>query len=98
MSKRITIRDLQKISTEAIEALDGPTPVKSGERTVAILTPLKKANVKRLKKTLLETERLARGRNRADDDAAIQEYGDRDQTDWSFAATRASRRPSKKAR
>jgi hypothetical protein len=37
----ITIRDLRKIFGEAIGALPGPTPVKSGDRVVGLLIPLK---------------------------------------------------------
>jgi len=46
--KLARIRDLQKMSGETIAALPGPTPVKSGDRTVAILIPLKPVNMARL--------------------------------------------------
>lgn len=36
----ITMRELQKISAATIEALPHPVPIKSGDRTVAILSPL----------------------------------------------------------
>ncbi len=99
MNKRITIRDLQKISTEAIAALDGATPITSGDTTVAILTPLKKADIGALRKVLLDAERLARGRDRAADDAALRKAGiDVDETDWSFAARRPSKRKPKAAK
>lgn len=99
MTKRITIRDLQKISTEAIAALDGATPITSGDTTVAILTPLKKADIKTLRKVLLDAERLAQGRDRAADDAALRRVGIRvDETDWSFAARRPSKRRAKAAK
>lgn len=92
MNKRITIRDLQKISTETIAGLDGGTPVTSGETTVAILTPLKKANLTRLRKTLLKAERLARGRDPGAEDALLQKLGIAvDKTDWSFAARRKAK-------
>lgn len=99
MNKRITIRDLQKISTEAIAALDGATPITSGDTTVAILTPLKKADIKTLRKVLLDAERLALGRDRAADDAALRRAGIAvDETDWSFAARRPSKRKAKAAK
>jgi hypothetical protein len=41
----LSIRDLQKISADAIGALPGPTPVKSGNRTVGLLVPLKAADL-----------------------------------------------------
>jgi hypothetical protein len=39
----IGIRELQKISGEAIGALEGPTAITSGPRTVGLLIPLKSA-------------------------------------------------------
>jgi hypothetical protein len=99
MNRRISIRELQTMSTEKIEALDGGTPIKSGERTIAILTPIKRANLKRLTKTLLETERLAKKRDRAADDAALRALGIAvDKTDWSFAAMRQARRKAKRSK
>lgn len=99
MNRRITIRELQTMSTEKIEALEGGTPVKSGGRTVAILTPVKKANLKRLKKALLEAERLGKGRDRAADNAALKALGiEVDKTDWSFATVKRSRRKTKPAK
>ena len=43
-----SIRDLQKISGETIGALSGPTAVKSGNRTVGLLVPVKAADPDRL--------------------------------------------------
>lgn len=92
MNKRITIRDLQKISTETIAGLDGGTPVTSGETTVAILTPLKKANLTRLRKALLKAERLAHGRDPKAEDALLRKLGIAvDKTDWSFAGRRRTK-------
>ena len=85
----ISIRDLQKISGEAIGALPGPTPVKSGERTVGLLIPLKAADPDRLAAVLARAGRLARGRDAAADDAALAEFGDVDTVDWSVAAVKA---------
>jgi hypothetical protein len=83
----ISIRDLQKISGETISALPGPVPVKSGDRTVAILVPLKRANMDRLKATLARAEKLAKGRDPKKDDAALAAMGV-DPTNWSAAAVR----------
>lgn len=92
MNKRITIRDLQKISTETIAGLEGGTPVTSGETTVAILTPLKTANLARLRKTLLKAERLAQERDPKAEDALLRKLGITvDKTDWSFAARRKAK-------
>jgi hypothetical protein len=77
----IRIRDLQKISGEAIGALPGPTPVKSGERTVGLLIPLKSADPDRLAAVLKRAEALAKGRDAAADDSALAAFGDVDPVD-----------------
>lgn len=84
----ISIRDLQKMSGEKIEALPGPTAVKSGDRTVGLLIPLKAADPDRLAAILIRAEELAKGRVPAADDAALAEMGV-DPTDWSVEAVRA---------
>lgn len=85
----ISIRDLQKISGEAIGALPGPTPVKSGDRTVGLLIPLKAVDADRLAVVLARAERLAKRRDVAADDAALAEFGEVDPVDWSVAAVKA---------
>lgn len=84
----ISIRDLQKISGEAIGALPGPTPVKSGDRTVGLLIPLKAADSERLAAILMRAEALAKDRDAAADDAALVAFGDVDPVDWSIEAVR----------
>lgn len=91
----ISIRDLQKISGEAIGALAGPTAVKSGERTVGLLIPMKSADPDRLAAVLKRAAALARGRDAAADDAALAAFGDVDPVDWSVAAVKALTRKSK---
>lgn len=83
----ISIRDLQKMSSETIAALPGPTPVKSGDLTVAILTPLKRADIERLRAFAEQAEALAKSRDRAADDAALEREGI-DTTDWTIEAVR----------
>jgi len=85
----ISIRDLQKISGEAIGALPGPTPVKSGNRTVGLLVPLKAADPDRLAAVLTRAEALAKGRDPRADDAALARFGEVDLVDWSVEAVRA---------
>jgi hypothetical protein len=85
----ISIRDLQKLSGETIRALPGPTPVKSGDRTVGLLVPLKAADPDRLAVVLARAEALAKGRDSAADDAALAPFGDVDPVDWSVEAVRA---------
>ena len=84
----ISIRDLQKISGETIGALAGPTPVKSGDRTVGLLIPLKTADPDRLAAILARAEELAKTRDPAADTAALAAHGV-DPTDWSIEAVRA---------
>jgi hypothetical protein len=64
----ISIRDLRKLSAESIGALSGPTPVKSGDRTVALLVPLKATDPDRLAAVLIRAEALAKGRDSATND------------------------------
>jgi hypothetical protein len=85
----LSIRDLQRISSETIAALPGPTPVKSGNRTIGILVPLKAADPDRLAAVLARAEALARGRDPADDDAALSQFGEVDPVDWSAEAVRS---------
>jgi hypothetical protein len=85
----ISIRDLQKISGETIGALPGPTPVKSGGRTVGVLVPLKAADPDRLAAVLVRAEALAKGRDPAADDAALAPFGEVDPVDWSLEVVRA---------
>jgi hypothetical protein len=83
----IGIRDLQKISGETIAALAGPTAVKSGDRTVGLLIPLKAANAERLADVLARAASLAKDRDPTADAAALAELGI-DPTDWSVEAVR----------
>jgi len=85
----ISIRDLQKMSGETIGALPGPTPVKSGNRTVGLLVPLKAADPVRLASVLARAEALAKGRDPVADDAALAAFGEADPVDWSVEAVRA---------
>src|SRR5437763_13947574 len=48
----ISIRDLQKLSADTILALPGPTTIRSGNRAVGLLVPLKPPDPKRLKAAL----------------------------------------------
>jgi hypothetical protein len=85
----IGIRELQKISGEAIGALEGPTAIKSGARTVGLLIPLKSADQDRLAAVLARAQKLARSRDAARDDAALVGHGSVDPIDWSVEAVRA---------
>src|SRR5262249_262503 len=82
----IRIHDLQKLSRDAIGALPGPTAVKSGDRTVALLVPLKTADPDHLAAALARAEALGKGRDTAADDAALAAFGEVDSVDWSVEA------------
>jgi len=56
----ISIDDLRKLSAETIAALPGPTAVKSGDRTVGLLVPLRAADPDRLATVLARAEALAK--------------------------------------
>ncbi len=43
--RAISMRDLQKMSAAQIEAMPGPVPVRSGDRTLALLVPLRRPDV-----------------------------------------------------
>ena len=81
--------NLRGMSEEAIGALPGPTPVKSGERTVGLLVPLRAADPERLAAVLARAEALAKGRDSAADDVALAPFGDVDPVDWSLDAVRS---------
>ncbi len=85
----ISIRELQKLSGASIEALPGPTAVKSGNRTVGMLIPVKKTDMAKVSEALAMAEKLVIGRDRAADDAALAQFGDVDPIDWNEDAVRA---------
>jgi hypothetical protein len=87
--KHISIRELQKISGETIGALAGPTAVKSGDRTIGLLVPVRRADPERLAAALAQAEALAKNRDATADDAALAVFGDVDPVDWSVAAVDA---------
>ncbi len=92
----ISIRDLQKLSGETIGALPGPTPVKSGDRTVGLLVPLKAADPERLAAILARAVAFAKGRDASADDDALAAFGEVDPVDWSVEAVRALMSTSKR--
>ena len=59
--RRISIRDLQKMSERTIATLPGLTAIKSGDRTLALLVPLKAADPDRLAAVLARAESLGEG-------------------------------------
>jgi hypothetical protein len=83
----ISIRDLQKMSSETIAKLAGPTPVKSGDVTVAILTPMSKPDIARLRAVVEKAEALAKTRDRKADDEILIAAG-ADTTDWTIEAVK----------
>jgi hypothetical protein len=93
----LSIRDLQKISGEAIEKLPGVTAITSGGRTIALLTPVRKPDPGRLKAWVEEVEALAKDRDYDEDTRFLLENG-ADPTDWSLAALEKFKAELKKGR
>lgn len=89
----LSIRDLQKISSGTIKALDGPTAIKSGAETIGILAPLKKPDLAKLEAAMQEGRDLTAGRDAASDDAALREFGEVDPVDWTPEAVESLRKP-----
>jgi hypothetical protein len=87
----LSIRDLQKISGETIGALEGPTPVKAGERTIGVLIPLKVGDADKLMSVLKRAERLAKKRDPKQDERLLAEFGEVDPVNWSVAAVKKLR-------
>ena len=83
----LSIRDLQKISGEAISTLPGATAIKSGDRTVGLLIPIRPSDPARLRAWAEKVEALAKERDRTADDAVLREAG-ADLTDWSTEKVR----------
>lgn len=48
----VTMRELQKMSAATIKALPHAVPIKSGDETVAVLTPVRKPDPDRIKRVL----------------------------------------------
>jgi hypothetical protein len=63
--------------------------MKSSDRTVGLLLPLKASDPNRLAAVLARAKTLAKGRDAAADDAALAPFGDVDPVDWSVEAVRA---------
>ena len=81
----LSIRDLQKISGEAIEKLPGVTAITSGGRTIALLTPLRKPDPKRLRAWAEKVEAMAKERDPDEDTRFLIEIG-ADPTHWTLEA------------
>jgi hypothetical protein len=93
----LSIRDLQKISGEAIQNLPGATAITSGGRTIALLTPLKKANLERLRAWVEKVEAMAKERDPAEDERFLRGVG-ADTTNWTIEAIEALKAEAKKER
>jgi hypothetical protein len=91
----LSIRDLQKISGDAISNLPNATAIKSGGRTVGLLVPLRKPDAGRLQAWAEKMEALAKARDPAEDDRILKEAG-ADPTDWSIEAVREFKAEAKR--
>ena len=56
LTTAVTMRELQKMSAATIRALPHSVPIKSGDETVAILTPLKKPDPAQVDEVLRRIE------------------------------------------
>ena len=86
--RHLSIRDLQKITADAITSLQCATPIKSGNETVGLLVPFRKPDperARRLAAWAAEVEALAKERDRELDDQVLREAG-ADLTDWTVEA------------
>jgi hypothetical protein len=70
----ISMRELQKISAQTIEALRHPVPIKSGDRTVAILSPLPKRIPPEGMAEVMEAIRKAAATRSKEADARLAAY------------------------
>jgi len=52
----VTMRELQKMSAGAIQALPHPVPIKSGSATVGLLVPIKKPDTARISDALKRSD------------------------------------------
>lgn len=68
----ISMRELQKLSAGAIEALPDVTPVRNGERTVALLVPIRLAPADRVAGVLARNTAI-RDAWTADEAAAVRD-------------------------
>jgi hypothetical protein len=82
----LSIRDLQKISSEKIAALAGPTQIKVGDRPIALLIPLKVADLAKAEAALRRAEELAKERDPEEDRRILAEFGYDDPFRWTIEA------------
>jgi hypothetical protein len=59
----ISMRELQKMSAASLQALPHPLPVKTGEMTVAVLMPVRKAPDELVKQVLARIDAMAAKRS-----------------------------------
>jgi hypothetical protein len=59
----ITMRELQRISARKIQELEHPTAIKSGNDTIALLVPLRKAPKSMVDKVLADIDAAAAARS-----------------------------------
>lgn len=82
----LSLHDLRTITEEAISALPRNTAIKSGDRTLAVLVPVKpsvfkRADMVKLKAVLDKADELAKLRDPKEDEAVLAAMG-MDTTNW----------------
>jgi hypothetical protein len=63
MARAISMRDLQKLSAGAIQALPHAVPIKNGTATVGVLLPVHSASKEYLRKVLADIDTAAAQRS-----------------------------------
>lgn len=77
MTSAITMRELQKMSAGAIQALPHPVPVKNGTATVALLVPIQKAPKALVDSVMARIDAAAAGRTPEQTEALEKMLGER---------------------
>jgi hypothetical protein len=69
MARAITMRDLQKLSAGAIQALPHAVPIKNGTATVGVLLPVHSASKEYLRKVLADIDTATAQRSPEENEA-----------------------------
>lgn len=77
MARAISMRDLQKLSAGAIQALPHAVPIKNGTATVGVLLPVHSASKEYLRKVLADIDAAAAERSPKENEAIDQLLAER---------------------
>lgn len=71
MTRIITVAELKEMSAEAIQALPYSVPIKDGELTVGVLTPVHGLTVEQMEEVFAEADAVA-ARRTPEEQAAVE--------------------------